>query len=137
MAEGLRSRQRRALLSPEARVTNQQRARAQRDNLHRNGLSLRQISSLRPNALRTPWRSDPCPHCGALLLCSESSTWCCSGGRKVLLPTLPPLPGCVQQMVADVPVEVAQCSCKLNYLFTLSAVGVTSGWSRYTGEPAL
>ena len=134
--EGLRSRQRRARLSPAARASNQEHARARRDRLRRNGLSLEQISSMRPNALRTSWRADPCPHCGTLLLCSEATTWCCSGGRKVL-PRLPPLPRRVQQMLDNVPMQVAEHSRELNYLFALSAVGVsgvTSGWSHYTGE---
>lgn len=118
--EGLRSRLRRV----------QHQVRRQ------NGLSLQQISCLRPQGLRTPWRSNRCAHCNALLLAAESTSWCCSGGRKVLFP-LPPLPARISQLVTNVPSDISDRSRELNYLFSLSAVGVsglTSGWSRYTGE---
>ena len=98
----------------------QRRARLSQDttsvnqeNHHQNGLSLQQIYSLHPAGLR-----------------------CCSGGCKILTP-LPPLPARIQQMVAENSIDIARYSCGLNYLFALSAIGVsglTSGWSQYTGD---
>ncbi|CAD6956282.1 unnamed protein product, partial [Tilletia caries] len=44
-----------------------------------------------PTSDRT-WRSEPCQHCGALLLQSEPLSFCCKNGTKALppLPALPP-----------------------------------------------
>ena len=128
-AEGLRGRRRRARLSQDTTSVNN-------ENHRQNGLSLPLIDSLRPPGLRTPWRSQPCSHCGTLLLGRESATWCCSGGHKILTP-LPPLPARIEQLVADTSFNIARQSRELNYLFALSAIGVsdlTSGWSRYTGD---
>ena len=80
------------------------------NNCCQNGLSLQQIYTLRPAGLRTPWRSQPCSH---------------------------PLPTCIEHLVAENSTDIAQYSRELDYLFALSAIGVsglTSGWSQYTGE---
>lgn len=131
-AEGLRSRLRRATSTAEDRATH---ARDRR-NSRQHGLSLQTIKNLAPGGLQTPWRSHRCIHCNALLLASESSSWCCSNGQKVLSP-LPPLPARIQQLVSDLSEEISLRSRELNYLFSLSAIGVsglTSGWSQYTGD---
>ena len=98
-AEGLRSRRRRTRLSQDIPPVNH-------NNCCQNGLSLQQIYTLHPAGLRTPWRSQPCAHCGALLLTDKSSNWCCSGGRKILT-HLPPLPTRIEHLVAENSTDIA------------------------------
>jgi hypothetical protein len=96
------------------------------------GLSLDSIPTLCPPALRTPWRSTPCQYCGALLLESEPLSWCCRNGTKTLDP-LPPLPSRIQSLVDRSRVDVNVHSRSLNYLFSLSAIGVSEHFTSYTG----
>lgn len=87
-----------------------------------------------PPRLATPWRSDPCPHCGCLLLAAEKLDWCCRNGERLLEP-LPPLPPRIQQAVVDHPYQISDNSRMLNSQFCLSAMGVDGSWSKYTGKP--
>ena len=96
------------------------------------GLPLDTIRSLHPEPIRTPWRSVPCEHCGALLLESEALSWCCRNGTKKLQP-LPPLPSRIQRLVDESPIDVNSQSRALNYLFSLSAIGVSEHFTTYNG----
>jgi hypothetical protein len=150
--EGLCSRQRRARRTEEQRAADRIRAneaarrrRAARTNGQAvppvrppagEALSLTAIAALKPRPIRTPWRANPCPHCGARLLSSEPSIWCCRNGVKVL-DRLPPLPIRFQDIITSSPAVISKHSRELNYLFALSAIGVSNGvktgWSEYKG----
>ena len=148
--EGLRSRARRACRTESQKAADRVRANeaARRRRANRttgddaplnptgHGLPLPAIAALRPHGLRTPWRREPCAHCGALLLSTETASWCCRNGSRLLEP-LPPLPPRIQNLIATSPVDVSKRSRELNYLFALSAIGVSngvkSGWSEYKG----
>lgn len=98
-AEGLRSRARQARQSADLAALERSRnadshRRLRRSGVSREGLSLRDICDLRPARLSTPWRTLPCPHCGARLLTGEATSWGCKDGSKHLDP-LPPLPECI------------------------------------------
>ncbi|CAD6983014.1 unnamed protein product [Tilletia controversa] len=54
------------------------------------GITIR-LTAKEPDPLRQQWRSEPCGHCGALLLESEPLSFCCRNGADLLDP-LPPLP---------------------------------------------
>jgi hypothetical protein len=86
--------------------------------------------TLVPSWIAAPWHSLPCPHCGAHLLEAELLTWCCKGGTKVL-PCLPPLPPCIQNLIGTSPAVASDHSGKLNYLFNFSAIGVSEGFLDY------
>ena len=96
------------------------------------GLPTNAIGRLRPLRLETPWRTVPCEFCGALLLQLESVDWCCKGGERVL-PSLPPLPPRMSTAVHANPRFMYQHSRELNYLFCLSAIGVSEGFTEYHG----
>jgi hypothetical protein len=99
---------------------------------HRARVAFERVSHLRPPAIHTPWRSETCVHCGALLLAAESSAWCCKNGSKVV-PRLPPLPHRIQALAFGFPQSVSDHSRALNNLFCLSACGVSEGFTKYTG----
>jgi len=91
------------------------------------------LAAARPRALSTPWSPAPCPHCGARLLSSESSKWCCKLGTK-LLPPLPPLPPHLQHLCTNQPTVLNNISRRLNYLFCLSAIGASGQFTEYHGQ---
>jgi len=91
------------------------------------------IAALRPNAITTPWRLAPCPHCGARLLSAEDSKWCCRNGTK-LLPALPTLPPRIHHLAANQSPLLNVLSRRLNYLFCMSAIGVSGKFTEYHGK---
>jgi hypothetical protein len=100
------------------------------------GFTLDDIATHRPAPLRTPWCINPCEWCGALLLHSDAKTWCCKSGQYVLDP-LPPLPNHINSLLESQPAGMNEQSRQLNYLFCLSAIGVTEQWTKYQGLHAL
>ena len=120
-----------------ARVQNEHNARHQQEQQAAQyrarglGLPLNSIHSLCPQPIRTPWRSIPCEHCGAFLLESEALSWCCKNGTKRLHP-LPPLPSRIQRLVDENPLDINVQSRALNYLFSLSAIGVSEHFTSYS-----
>ena len=69
------------------------------------------------------WREELCPHCGAMLLKGELTTWCCDRGRK-MLPRLPELPAYFTNYVNSRANQTSSNSRKVNNLFAFSSIGV-------------
>jgi len=148
--EAVRSRERRARLrASQATIASQQpspptshsnqprrrrRSRQSNADIPPVNRTFSYVALSRPNAISTPWHATPCPHCGAHLLMAEDSNWCCRGGTK-LLPPLPPLPPRILNLIANHSVNLNIVSRRLNYLFCMSAIGVSEKFTEYHGEP--
>jgi hypothetical protein len=124
-AEGLRSRWRRAHLSQDNTTVNHEN---HRQNGLRFSMPRRPQNPLALATMLPLWRFAAQPGIHSLVLFR----------RPQGFNPLPPLPTCIQQLVAETSFDIARYSRELNYLFALSAIGVsgliTSGWSRYTGD---
>ncbi|KAF8325332.1 uncharacterized protein EI90DRAFT_2158422 [Cantharellus anzutake] len=92
----------------------------------------RLFASHQPNPILSRWRSVPCQYCGALLLESEYLGWCCRNGPKVL-PPLRPLPDFLASVANNFPTDAGEGSRSLNYLFNLSAQGVSGRFHSFQG----
>jgi len=85
--------------------------------------------------LQTPWRINPCEWCGALLLRSDTKTWCCKSGNMYLIPSRLSRITSTHCWNESQPGGMNEQSRQLNYLFYLSAIGVTEQWTKYQGLP--
>ncbi|KAI6021557.1 hypothetical protein BKA83DRAFT_4009133, partial [Pisolithus microcarpus] len=84
-----------------------------------------------------------CPFCNALLLSSESNTFCCGNGQR-RLPPLHALPSRMQSLLSN---EHYACHLidhgrVLNNLFTFAGIGVTGGFQQlpaggFNGPPSV
>ncbi|KIM50839.1 hypothetical protein SCLCIDRAFT_55876, partial [Scleroderma citrinum Foug A] len=81
-----------------------------------------------------------CVHCHALLLSTESNTFCCHGGRAIV-PPLAPLPPRMRTLLQNPSQQrhLSDYSRSINNLFTFAGIGVTGGFQHFAsaGPPAI
>lgn len=83
------------------------------------------VQTLYPSPPSETWRS-PCSHCGAILLQSESTYFCCRDGTQ-MVPLLQPLPQEISELVEREAGDIAALSRKINRLFMLTVIGSNLG----------
>ncbi|KAG1720093.1 uncharacterized protein EDB91DRAFT_1024849, partial [Suillus paluster] len=84
-----------------------------------------------------------CPHCNALLLSTESNSFCCGNGARIL-PALHPLPPRMRSLF-DEPIRLRHVIefCRvINNFFSFAGIGVSGGFQQFNsggsaGPPAV
>jgi hypothetical protein len=73
-----------------------------------------------------------CPHCHTLLLSTESNSFCCGDGTRVL-PPLPPLPTRMQILINDSTrrLHLMEFCRVINNFFSFAGIGVSGGFEHF------